>query len=55
MAKADRLALLDQIQKARNSHLISYITSTRQGIEVPMAMDSIRIIYEHLRLAEPKE
>jgi hypothetical protein len=55
MAKADRLGLIDQIQRARNSHVITYVTSTRQGLEVQMAMDSIRIIYEHLRLAEPKQ
>ncbi len=48
--KALRLKLVEQIQAERNSVLISYITSTRQGLDVPMAMDSIRLIYNHLRL-----
>lgn len=49
MGKLERVALIEQIETERESHLISYITSTRQGLEVSMAMDSIRKIYEHLR------
>jgi hypothetical protein len=48
MSKEDRLKLIRQIQKVRGSYLITYITSTRPGLEVPMAMDSIRRIYDHL-------
>ena len=54
MSKTERLGIIDRLQTARKSHVISYVTSTRQGLEVPMAMDSIRIVFEHLRLAEPK-
>jgi len=52
MSKAARLKIIEQIQSERSSHLLSYVTSTRQNMEVPMAMDSIRKIYEHLRLID---
>lgn len=48
MAKSERLEIINKIQTERHSLFISYITSTRQNIEVQMAMDSIRKIYEHL-------
>ncbi len=49
MAKKGRIETIKKIQKIRNTHLISYVTSTRNGLEVQMAMDSIRRIYEHLK------
>lgn len=52
VAKAERINIIEQIQQARGTYVISYVTSTRQGMEVPMAMDCIRKIYEHLRLIE---
>src|SRR5437016_160212 len=52
MAKAERLKLIEQIQEARGTYVISYVTSTRQNLEVPMAMDSVRKLYEHLRLVD---
>lgn len=56
MSNADRYEIMRKIQAERNSLVISYVTSTRQGMEVPMAMDSIRRIYEHLRLIKtPKQ
>lgn len=48
MAKASRIQIIRQIEKARKSRLISYITSTRPGLEVQMAMDSVRYVYDHL-------
>lgn len=56
MAKAERVELIEQLQTARGgTHLISYITSTRPGLEVSMAMDAPRVIYEHLRvITKPK-
>jgi len=50
MSKEKRLKIVDQIQKSRESILIAYITSTRQNLEVQMAMDQVRKVYEHLRL-----
>lgn len=51
MAKAERVAIIENLQRERgNTHLISYITSTRANLEVEMAMDAVRIIYDHLIL-----
>jgi hypothetical protein len=54
MAKAARIKIIQQIERARKSRVISYITSTRQGLEVPMAMDSVRYIYDHLEAIAAK-
>lgn len=48
MARAARVKIIQQIEKARKSRVISYVTSTRQNLEVPMAMDTIRYVYDHL-------
>lgn len=48
MPKKNRISLVQKIQQERKSVLITYITSTRAGLEVPMAMDQIRVIYQHL-------
>lgn len=48
MGKSERLNIIQKIQDERKSCLITYVTSARQGLDVPMAMDSIRKIYEHL-------
>lgn len=45
-----RKELIVKIQEARQSKVITYITSTRPNLEVQMAMDSIRKIYEHLTI-----
>jgi hypothetical protein len=50
MGKADRVKLLEEIGKQRDTFVISYITSTRQNLEVSMAMDAVRKVYDHLRL-----
>ncbi len=46
--KPQRIELIKQIQNERNSSLITYLTSTRPGLEVPMNIDIIRYIYDHL-------
>jgi hypothetical protein len=50
VGKQERVELIKKIQEERNSYILSYVTSTRQNLEVPMAMDSIRKIYDHLQL-----
>lgn len=50
MAKADRIQLIRAIERARKTRVITYVTSTRQNLEVSMAIDSIRYIYDHLEL-----
>ena len=57
MAKDDRINLIKQLQKARgDTFIVTYITSTRHGFEVQMAMDSIRLFYNHLlKIDKPEE
>ncbi|MGA2220308.1 MAG: hypothetical protein ABSH21_00770 [Verrucomicrobiia bacterium] len=50
MPKPRRLQIIKRIQQERGTHLIAYVTSTRRGMEVQMAMDSLRKIYDHLKL-----
>ncbi len=49
MSKAARLELMKKIEAARGSRVIAYVTSTRSNLEVQMAMDQVRRIYDHLR------
>lgn len=56
MARQDRLKIIHALQQRRQSFLISYVTSTRPNLEVSMAMDSVRKIFEHLRaIGKPKD
>ena len=49
MSRADRVPLIEAIQKDRKNHLvISYITSTRAGHEIQIADDAVPLIFEHL-------
>lgn len=46
---AERRKLIAELQVKRGGRLcLSYITSTRQGHEVPIADDVLRLMYEHL-------
>lgn len=40
--------LISQLQQKRNAKVISYIVSTRQGVNFQIADDAVRIIYDHL-------
>ena len=56
MAKEERYEIMRSIETEIGMHLISYVMLTRPNLTTPMAMDSIRFIYEHLRKIEtPKE
>ena len=46
-----RLALIAELEKARESLVLCYVTSTRPNLEAPMAMDVIPIIYRNLHAA----
>src|SRR5207249_4819743 len=48
MAREQRLKLIESIEAARSSKVITYVTSTRKNFEAPMAMDAIRKVYDHL-------
>jgi Serine dehydrogenase proteinase len=53
----ERIGLIRALEEAREgTTVITYLTSTRGGLDTPMAMDAIPVIYEHLRaLDTPKE
>jgi Serine dehydrogenase proteinase len=55
MSKESRIALIKQIEEHRHSRVITYLTSYRPGLEVQMAMDAIRKIYDHLKTFTPTE
>lgn len=52
MARAERLKLIENIEKERESKVITYVTSTRKNMESQMAMDAVRRIYDHLVAGE---
>lgn len=52
MSKDTRLGIIKEIEKTREAKVITYITSTRANLEVQMALDMIRKIYEHLTFIE---
>lgn len=43
---------LKALQQKRGSKIISYIVSTRQGVNYQIADDAVRIIYDHLLSAK---
>lgn len=48
-SREDRLNLIKKLQRARGgSKVITYLTSTRNGLDVSMAMDVIPLFHEHL-------
>lgn len=56
MGKVERVDLIRKIEDLRHTHVITYVTSTRVGFEVQMAMDAVPKVYEHLRLIQtPRE
>jgi len=55
MSKEKRIQLIEEIEKERESKVITYITSTRPNLEVQMAIDMIRKVYEHLKVIEDKD
>src|SRR5213592_2863047 len=49
MSRATRQELIKQLQEERKKRLtIAYVTSTRPGLEVQMADDVLRLVYDHL-------
>lgn len=55
MTKEERYEIIRAIEGKIGAHLISYVMLTRPGLGTPMAMDSIRFIYEHLRKIKSTE
>lgn len=54
LAFKERSQLISDLEKARSSFVITYITGTRSGLETSMAMDVIDIFYEHLQNKDSK-
>jgi hypothetical protein len=50
MAYADRIALLQEIEKMRDSKVICYLTSVRPNINAAMSDDAVREMFDHLLL-----
>jgi hypothetical protein len=45
-----RTDIIADLERARGTHIICYVTSTRPGLDGQMAMDVIPVLYRHLRL-----
>jgi hypothetical protein len=48
MARAERLQIIQRIQKARKSSLLCYVTSDRPNAGAQVQKDVIPLFYEHL-------
>lgn len=55
MSKEKRIELIQKIESIRESKMITYVTSTRPNLEVQMAIDMIRKVYEHLKFIKENE
>lgn len=55
MARKRRLQFIGAIEKARNSRVICYITSTRPGLDSSMQQSHVRVLYDHLLDAKNKD
>jgi hypothetical protein len=48
MAYADRIPIIEELEKLRNSRVICYLTSLRPGVISLMSDDQVRIFFDHL-------
>ena len=51
----DRHQLIKQIQKKRNSKVITYVTSDRPPVAARIAEDAVRPLYDHLTALDSSE
>src|SRR3954449_3666199 len=49
MARAERKALVERIEEARGSRVITYVTGDRAPAGAQIGDDAIRPLYDHLR------
>ena len=52
MDRKNRMKLIEEIQEKRNSHLITYITGDRRGLETKIATDVFPMFHKHLTQIE---
>ncbi|MCP4540303.1 MAG: hypothetical protein GY832_24450 [Chloroflexi bacterium] len=55
MGKARRLQLIKSIEKARDSRVIAYVTSSRPGLGCQMVQEHVRILFDHIQAAANKK
>lgn len=48
MGYTERTPLIDEIEQARSSKVICYLTSIRRGLESTIASDAVRVFFDHL-------
>lgn len=48
MSRASRIKTIKEIEKKRGSKVITFVTSDREGLAVPIASDIISIIHNHI-------
>lgn len=49
IGKAARVELIKRIQQERQSWVVTYVTNTRPNLDVHMALDVVRYVFEHLQ------
>jgi hypothetical protein len=54
MSFKTRIKLINEIERIRNSRVLCYLTSVRQGVNVQMADDAVRVFFDHLLLLQKK-
>src|ERR1043166_2174154 len=54
MGFQERLGLISEIEKIRQSKVICYLTSLRPNLSASMAEDAVRIFFEHLMLLQER-
>ena len=55
MGRTERVALIQSIERKRNSKVISYITSDRRNLASLIADDAVSIIHDHLLSMDEKD
>ncbi len=50
MAIEQRTRLIKRIEEIRNSHVLCFLTSVRQGVPSAIGSDSVRVCFDHLQL-----
>lgn len=55
MDRKGRMKLIEKIQEERNSHLITYITGDRKGLETKIATDVFPMFHKHLTQIKDKK
>lgn len=54
MGRQERLAIIKEIEQAREANLICYVTGDRENVGTRIAPDVLRVFYRHLKSLGPK-